>query len=131
MFWPDRHDVRKLCIREDGKQQVRIVGFQEFGVLHVNTVMDLTERGNSTRSTGTTGANEESSQSHDKYASYCHSIVQGYKYQVIIGVGFYDHAILRLAIKKLLREWNQSLLVLLASMYRCASVDDSKMPKKS
>ncbi|KAL1815621.1 hypothetical protein ACET3Z_018195 [Daucus carota] len=43
--------------------------------------------------------------------------LQGYKYQVIIGVGFYDHAILQLAIKKLLREWNQSLLVLLASMY--------------
>ncbi|KAL1804795.1 hypothetical protein ACET3Z_027863 [Daucus carota] len=58
------NDRKKLCIREDGKQQVCIVGLQEFGVVDVNTVKELIERGNSTRSTGTTGANEESSRSH-------------------------------------------------------------------
>ena len=40
------------------------MGLQEFGVVDVNTVKELIERGNSTRSTGTTGANEESSRSH-------------------------------------------------------------------
>ncbi|KAL4578804.1 hypothetical protein LXL04_014935 [Taraxacum kok-saghyz] len=52
---------QKLCMREDGKQQVCIVGLQEFMVSHVETVKELIERGNATRSTGTTGANEESS----------------------------------------------------------------------
>ncbi|KAI7987741.1 Kinesin-like protein KIN-13B [Camellia lanceoleosa] len=46
------NDRKKLCMREDGKQQVCIVGLQEYS------------RGNATRSTGTTGANEESSRSH-------------------------------------------------------------------
>lgn len=55
---------RKLCMREDGKQQVCIVGLQEYRVSDVDTIKELIERGNATRSTGTTGANEESSRSH-------------------------------------------------------------------
>uniref|UniRef100_A0A7N0T8I5 Kinesin-like protein n=1 Tax=Kalanchoe fedtschenkoi TaxID=63787 RepID=A0A7N0T8I5_KALFE len=58
------NDRRKLCMREDGKQQVCIVGLQEFRVSSVETVKELIERGSATRSTGTTGANEESSRSH-------------------------------------------------------------------
>ncbi|KAK8597808.1 hypothetical protein V6N13_095205 [Hibiscus sabdariffa] len=58
------NDRKKLCMREDGKQQVCIVGLQEYKVLDVQTIKELIERGNATRSTGTTGANEESSRSH-------------------------------------------------------------------
>ncbi|GFP99924.1 kinesin-13a [Phtheirospermum japonicum] len=57
-------DRKKLCMREDGKQQVCIVGLQEYRVSDVETIKELIEKGNSTRSTGTTGANEESSRSH-------------------------------------------------------------------
>ncbi|KAK6153633.1 hypothetical protein DH2020_013272 [Rehmannia glutinosa] len=57
-------DRKKLCMREDGKQQVCIVGLQEYRVVDVETVKELIEKGNGTRSTGTTGANEESSRSH-------------------------------------------------------------------
>ncbi|XP_051136037.1 kinesin-like protein KIN-13B isoform X2 [Andrographis paniculata] len=55
---------KKLCMREDGKQQVCIVGLQEYQVSDVEMVKELIEIGNATRSTGTTGANEESSRSH-------------------------------------------------------------------
>lgn len=55
---------RKLCMREDGKQQVCIVGLQEYKVSDVEMIKELIERGSATRSTGTTGANEESSRSH-------------------------------------------------------------------
>ncbi|KAF8667910.1 hypothetical protein HU200_052538 [Digitaria exilis] len=55
---------RKLCMREDGKQQVCIVGLQEYRVSDVQMIKELIERGNACRSTGTTGANEESSRSH-------------------------------------------------------------------
>ncbi|KAL3532441.1 hypothetical protein ACH5RR_005962 [Cinchona calisaya] len=58
------NDRKKLCMREDGKQQVCIVGLQEYNVSNVETVKELIEKGNATRSTGTTGANEESSRSH-------------------------------------------------------------------
>ncbi|XP_028771728.1 kinesin-like protein KIN-13B [Neltuma alba] len=58
------NDRKKLCMREDGKQQVCIVGLQEYRVTDVETIKELIEKGNSTRSTGTTGANEESSRSH-------------------------------------------------------------------
>ena len=51
-------------MREDGKQQVCIVGLQEYRVSDVETIKELIEQGNATRSTGTTGANEESSRSH-------------------------------------------------------------------
>ncbi|KAI3703564.1 hypothetical protein L1987_73725 [Smallanthus sonchifolius] len=57
-------DRKKLCMREDGKQQVCIVGLQEFEVLDVQIVKEYIERGNAARSTGSTGANEESSRSH-------------------------------------------------------------------
>ncbi|GLU14524.1 hypothetical protein SLE2022_310860 [Rubroshorea leprosula] len=57
-------DRKKLCMREDGKQQVCIVGLQEYRVSDVETIRELIEKGNATRSTGTTGANEESSRSH-------------------------------------------------------------------
>lgn len=55
---------RKLFMREDGKQQVCIVGLQEYKVSNVEMIKELIDRGNATRSTGTTGANEESSRSH-------------------------------------------------------------------
>ncbi|KAL8123061.1 hypothetical protein AgCh_011152 [Apium graveolens] len=58
------NDRKKLCMREDGKQQVCIVGLQEFRVSDVDTIKELIERGKATRSTGTTGANEEFSRSH-------------------------------------------------------------------
>ncbi|XP_041005728.1 kinesin-like protein KIN-13B isoform X1 [Juglans microcarpa x Juglans regia] len=58
------NDRKKLCMREDGKQQVCIVGLQEYRVSNVETIKELIEKGNATRSTGTTGANEESSRSH-------------------------------------------------------------------
>ncbi|XP_020101578.1 kinesin-like protein KIN-13A isoform X1 [Ananas comosus] len=57
-------DRRKLCMREDGRQQVCIVGLQEFEVLDVQIVKEYIEKGNAARSTGSTGANEESSRSH-------------------------------------------------------------------
>ncbi|XP_065863658.1 kinesin-like protein KIN-13A [Euphorbia lathyris] len=57
-------DRKKLCMREDGRQQVCIVGLQEFEVSDVQIVKEYIERGNSARSTGSTGANEESSRSH-------------------------------------------------------------------
>ncbi|CAI0467456.1 unnamed protein product [Linum tenue] len=55
---------KKLCMREDGRQQVCIVGLQEFEVLDVQIVKEYIEKGNASRSTGSTGANEESSRSH-------------------------------------------------------------------
>ncbi|KAL8458239.1 hypothetical protein ACS0TY_035115 [Phlomoides rotata] len=58
------NDRKKLCMREDGKQQVCIVGLQEYRVTDVETIKEIIEKGNATRSTGTTGANEESSRSH-------------------------------------------------------------------
>lgn len=51
-------------MREDGRQQVCIVGLQEFEVSDVRIVNDFIEKGNAARSTGSTGANEESSRSH-------------------------------------------------------------------
>ncbi|CAJ2661252.1 kinesin-like protein KIN-13B isoform X2 [Trifolium pratense] len=58
------NERKKLCMREDGKQQVCIVGLQEYRVADVENIKDLIEKGSATRSTGTTGANEESSRSH-------------------------------------------------------------------
>ncbi|KAK9146943.1 hypothetical protein Sjap_006846 [Stephania japonica] len=51
-------------MREDGRQQVCIVGLQEFEVSDVQIVNEFIEKGNAARSTGSTGANEESSRSH-------------------------------------------------------------------
>ncbi|KAL2321263.1 hypothetical protein Fmac_030232 [Flemingia macrophylla] len=58
------NDRKKLFMREDGKQQVCIVGLQEYRVSKVDTIKEFIEKGNASRSTGTTGANEESSRSH-------------------------------------------------------------------
>ncbi|KAJ7962996.1 Kinesin-like protein [Quillaja saponaria] len=58
------NERKKLFMREDGKQQVCIVGLQEYRVSDVETIKELIEKGNGSRSTGTTGANEESSRSH-------------------------------------------------------------------
>ncbi|KAJ6673671.1 KINESIN-LIKE PROTEIN [Salix viminalis] len=58
------NDRKKLCMREDGKQQVCIVGLQEYRVSDVEAIREFIEKGNATRSTGITGANEESSRSH-------------------------------------------------------------------
>ena len=44
-----------------------IVGLQEYEVSNVETIRVLIEKGNATRSMGTTGANEESSRSHAIY----------------------------------------------------------------
>ncbi|KAE8726370.1 Kinesin-13A [Hibiscus syriacus] len=57
-------DSMRLIMREDGKQCVCIVGLQEFEVSDVQIVKEYIERGNAARSTGSTGANEESSRSH-------------------------------------------------------------------
>lgn len=40
------------------------MGLQEYRVSDVETIKELIEKGSATRSTGTTGANEESSRSH-------------------------------------------------------------------
>ncbi|KAJ1687999.1 hypothetical protein LUZ63_019389 [Rhynchospora breviuscula] len=58
------NDRKKLLMREDGKQKVCIVGLQEYRVNDVEMIRELIEKGNATRNTGTTGANEESSRSH-------------------------------------------------------------------
>jgi kinesin family protein 2/24 len=67
VFWRlnlNMYCCRKLCMREDGSKQVCIVGLQEYRVADVENIKDLIEKGSATRSTGTTGANEESSRSH-------------------------------------------------------------------
>lgn len=51
-------------MREDGRQQVCIVGLKEFRVSDVELVKEYIDKGNQSRSTGSTGANEESSRSH-------------------------------------------------------------------
>ncbi|KAG0587846.1 hypothetical protein KC19_2G195600 [Ceratodon purpureus] len=58
------NERRKLCMREDGRQQVCIVGLKEFRVSDVELVKEYIDKGNQSRSTGSTGANEESSRSH-------------------------------------------------------------------
>ncbi|XP_028089074.1 kinesin-like protein KIN-13B [Camellia sinensis] len=72
-------DRKKLCMREDGKQQVCIVGLQEYKVSDVETIKDLIEKGNATRSTGTTGANEESSRSHATLQLVIKRLADGYE----------------------------------------------------
>ncbi|BBM99793.1 kinesin family member 2/24 [Marchantia polymorpha subsp. ruderalis] len=58
------NERRKLCMREDGRQQVCIVGLKEYRVSDVQLVKEYIDKGNASRSTGSTGANEESSRSH-------------------------------------------------------------------
>ena len=51
-------------MREDGRQQVCIVGLKEYCVADIEEVKEYIDKGNLSRSTGSTGANEESSRSH-------------------------------------------------------------------
>eukprot|EP00210_Caulerpa_lentillifera_P008208 g7837.t1 len=55
---------KKLEIREDSKRQVVVVDLKEFAVETPNLIQSLIRRASSTRSTGTTGANTDSSRSH-------------------------------------------------------------------
>jgi len=55
---------KKLVIREDARQQMCVVGLQEFEVDNVELVERLIEHGTAARCTGSTGANSESSRSH-------------------------------------------------------------------
>mmetsp|Transcript_4239 Transcript_4239/g.13499 ORF Transcript_4239/g.13499 Transcript_4239/m.13499 type:complete len:589 (-) Transcript_4239:126-1892(-) len=55
---------RKLCLREDAKGNVVIVGLQEHKVDDPNIISQLIEHGAGARSTGSTGANADSSRSH-------------------------------------------------------------------
>jgi kinesin family protein 2/24 len=55
---------KKLVIREDARQQMCVVGLQEFEVDNVTLVERLIEHGTAARCTGSTGANSESSRSH-------------------------------------------------------------------
>jgi kinesin family protein 2/24 len=57
-------DRRKLCIRESGTGEICVVGLTEYPVADVSAVSALIERGNAARSTGSTGANADSSRSH-------------------------------------------------------------------
>ncbi|KAI8974079.1 P-loop containing nucleoside triphosphate hydrolase protein [Pilobolus umbonatus] len=55
---------KKLFAREDGKQNVVIVGLKEFVIKNVEDLMQVFEYGSQARSTGSTGANSDSSRSH-------------------------------------------------------------------
>ncbi|KAK4520991.1 oligomeric, coiled-coil, peripheral membrane protein [Mucor velutinosus] len=57
-------DRKKLFAREDGKQNVVIVGLKEYLIKNVSDLMQVFEYGNQIRSTGSTGANSDSSRSH-------------------------------------------------------------------
>lgn len=57
-------DKQKLRVLEDGKQQVQVVGLTEIVVDSVEEVLKLIQRGNSTRTSGQTSANANSSRSH-------------------------------------------------------------------
>ncbi|XP_051497632.1 kinesin-like protein KIF2A isoform X2 [Apus apus] len=54
----------KLRVLEDGKQQVQVVGLQEWEVKCVEDVLKLIDIGNSCRTSGQTSANAHSSRSH-------------------------------------------------------------------
>ncbi|XP_074667321.1 kinesin-like protein KIF2A isoform X4 [Strix aluco] len=54
----------KLRVLEDGKQQIQVVGLQEWEVKCVEDVLKLIEIGNSCRTSGQTSANAHSSRSH-------------------------------------------------------------------
>ncbi|RIB02092.1 P-loop containing nucleoside triphosphate hydrolase protein [Gigaspora rosea] len=55
---------KKLFAREDGKKNVVIAGLQEYSIDNVDNLMQVFDYGNTVRSTGSTGANEDSSRSH-------------------------------------------------------------------
>lgn len=53
-----------MCIREDGDQQICIVGLQEYETSDIEAVEKVINKGNVARSKGSTGVNKESSRSH-------------------------------------------------------------------
>ncbi|KAL1914804.1 uncharacterized protein VTP21DRAFT_7896 [Calcarisporiella thermophila] len=55
---------KRLHAREDGKNNVVIVGLKEYTINDVHSLMQVFEFGNTVRSTGSTGANADSSRSH-------------------------------------------------------------------
>eukprot|EP00803_Ostreobium_quekettii_P002186 evm.model.scf_360.1 EVM.evm.TU.scf_360.1 scf_360:11705-21458(+) len=55
---------KKLDIREDGKKKVVVVGLKEYVADGVNFIEQLIEHSAAARSTGSTGANADSSRSH-------------------------------------------------------------------
>ena len=55
---------QRLTILEDGKKRVCIVGLREYLVDGVDVLKQLIEHSNAARSTGSTGANADSSRSH-------------------------------------------------------------------
>jgi hypothetical protein len=58
------NDRKKLHAREDGNQNVVIQGIEEFEVHSAQDLMEIFDRGSLERSTGQTGANDDSSRSH-------------------------------------------------------------------
>ena len=58
------NNKNKLAVREDGKQNVNIIGLQQYQVKSVEKLMEIINFGNSMRVTGVTGANFDSSRSH-------------------------------------------------------------------
>ncbi|RUS20696.1 P-loop containing nucleoside triphosphate hydrolase protein [Endogone sp. FLAS-F59071] len=58
------NDRKRLFAREDGKQNVVIAGLKEYPINDVDNLMQVFEYGSSVRSTGSTGANADSSRSH-------------------------------------------------------------------
>jgi kinesin family member 2/24 len=55
---------QRLEVREDAKRRVQIVGLHETPVVTVATLASICEKAANARSTGSTGANDESSRSH-------------------------------------------------------------------
>ncbi|KAL4450674.1 hypothetical protein ABPG77_001030 [Micractinium sp. CCAP 211/92] len=55
---------RKLDVREDGRRRVQVVGLREVAVGSLTVLQQLCDHAASARSTGSTGANDESSRSH-------------------------------------------------------------------
>lgn len=58
------NDRNLLHAREDGKQNICIVGLQERQISSLKELMNIIESGLKTRTTGVTGANTDSSRSH-------------------------------------------------------------------
>lgn len=55
---------KKLDVREDSKRRVQIIGVKEFMVDNIPVLQQLIDHSANARSTGSTGANDESSRSH-------------------------------------------------------------------
>ncbi|GAB4822903.1 hypothetical protein N2152v2_009949 [Parachlorella kessleri] len=55
---------KKLEIREDAKRRVQIIGIKDFAVDSLAVLQQLIDHSSNARSTGSTGANDESSRSH-------------------------------------------------------------------